>query len=617
MITRLVRTAGFLATATTLLLGSAMATPAGPPRLIQPTSYASASGIWVLEVDPTSKYGEGPGRYRMTKDGVEVWRYTLQFTLQEAAVTDDGVTVGYAYTEGREGRRATGDLVVGVISAEGRVVAQHATRRTPGRAPDTLPDPMARAMVFDPEHDRFMVRVVVADHNRGAEEWWFFRISTGDWCGRFRPVESMAQPEGVWWRLLGVLPLSGTPLLVVHWRRYESRGLLSTPRVGGRFAITDVRGRELWATEWPEDYVVEGDRDASRELERRVEDGRALLGTGPGGEFSFWLARWRMKITCRLVPASDPSGWRVEAVSREPFDLPPVPRPERPRIAVRDVELTELGSAILEGVPSNDDGGADGTPDPEADRTELHRPGAVLFDALDRIVVHDWHTGGLHVFDAEGTHMFVAVPSSQDAEVWTKVQHLASGRDGDVYMQIRDVPDSRYVRFDSRGARAGEGTFSGRKWVFVPGTDQRWIDTWDGVELVDPRQGQLAWIERWPDRQWFQWVHGMAVAPDGSLALSEGPLIGIYGPGGEPRHLHRTAEPAQSLAYSGTWVAASDGWDAVYLIRDADGDVLRVTNLVRGKSPTRFHVGFSADGRELRVLDLESRRLSWYGLPRD
>ena len=77
------------------------------PATLNPASRASPSGEYVLHVDPTDPRGAGPGRHRLDRlegDGKRaLWERTLPFTLWEAAVTDDGVSVGYGYTGGRHG----------------------------------------------------------------------------------------------------------------------------------------------------------------------------------------------------------------------------------------------------------------------------------------------------------------------------------------------------------------------------------------------------------------------------------------------------------------------------------------------------------------------------------
>jgi hypothetical protein len=52
-----------------------------PPPLVNPTTYESDSGEYVLEVDPTHMHGEGAAGYRLTHQGQEVWSGERPFTL--------------------------------------------------------------------------------------------------------------------------------------------------------------------------------------------------------------------------------------------------------------------------------------------------------------------------------------------------------------------------------------------------------------------------------------------------------------------------------------------------------------------------------------------------------
>ncbi len=69
---------------------------------LNPKTYKSPSGEYELHVDPSTIYGQGEGGYRLTHKGAEVWTKKLPFTLWDMAVTDKGISAGYAYSLGRE-----------------------------------------------------------------------------------------------------------------------------------------------------------------------------------------------------------------------------------------------------------------------------------------------------------------------------------------------------------------------------------------------------------------------------------------------------------------------------------------------------------------------------------
>jgi hypothetical protein len=89
-----------MAIARVLALGLLLACPAAaqfaPPTIVDPATYRSRSGKFVLEVDPSHIYGAGPANYRLSRAGRAVWSGERPFTLVHAEVADDGTTAGYA-----------------------------------------------------------------------------------------------------------------------------------------------------------------------------------------------------------------------------------------------------------------------------------------------------------------------------------------------------------------------------------------------------------------------------------------------------------------------------------------------------------------------------------------
>src|ERR1051325_11714252 len=71
-----------------------------PPPVVNPATYESRSGKYVLEVDPSQMYGKGGASYRLTRQGQDVWSGDRPFTLLAVGVSDDGVVAGYAYSGG-------------------------------------------------------------------------------------------------------------------------------------------------------------------------------------------------------------------------------------------------------------------------------------------------------------------------------------------------------------------------------------------------------------------------------------------------------------------------------------------------------------------------------------
>ena len=53
----------------------------GPPPVLNPKTYASMSGEFRLEIDPSTMHGQGEGAYRLMRRGKEAWTAKHPFTL--------------------------------------------------------------------------------------------------------------------------------------------------------------------------------------------------------------------------------------------------------------------------------------------------------------------------------------------------------------------------------------------------------------------------------------------------------------------------------------------------------------------------------------------------------
>ncbi len=88
-----------------LIVGAREACAFYTPPVIDRKTYRSPSGRYEVTVDPSDvlQHGAGSAIYRFKENGKERWSAIRPFTLIEAAVTDSGATVGYAYTQTRSG----------------------------------------------------------------------------------------------------------------------------------------------------------------------------------------------------------------------------------------------------------------------------------------------------------------------------------------------------------------------------------------------------------------------------------------------------------------------------------------------------------------------------------
>src|SRR5262245_9115421 len=90
-----------------------------PEPVFDPRVFRSPNGRYALVVDPTTRNGAGPGRHTFLRDGVELRAREEPFTLHGAAIGDDGMIAGYAYTHGERDARKEGSFVVAISSRDG------------------------------------------------------------------------------------------------------------------------------------------------------------------------------------------------------------------------------------------------------------------------------------------------------------------------------------------------------------------------------------------------------------------------------------------------------------------------------------------------------------------
>ena len=254
-VTGLVATVGFFGN---VLLGSDGSAPID-------TEYASESLRFVLRIDPSDPEGCGDAEYHLLGDDKEIWHRRLPFSLFDAQVLNDGTIAGYAYTTGLRGRRGEsrndhGDLVAVILSPQGNVRLKEPYRRAFGRRVMTgqRPEPMARAILADPDNDRLVFLATWNAYEFGKPAitaWRVFQLSTGKPLGVFWPEKQVEDAR--WLRpCVALQPVRGTSLLVAQWPRIEGELSVENPPIlGTHFALLDDKCRTVWQlTSTAQDY---------------------------------------------------------------------------------------------------------------------------------------------------------------------------------------------------------------------------------------------------------------------------------------------------------------------------------------------------------------------------
>ena len=331
-------TALLLALAVAPLLVRDAAAQFGPEREKQPTTYTSPSGEYALFVDPSARSGAGPGTYRLTRRGKEVWSGRRDFTFWEARVADDGTVAGYSYGGGYEGwGRKANDFRAVILDPTGKERLNGPEPREGSRflhMPDT---PTAAGLFLDAEGDRFVLRVDDPDVNRGLEEWRVYRLSTGKALGRYQPRRAYpAQDRGLW--ILAAEPVRGTPLTLINW--WEAKTSLAggkfTSAVGGKFTLVGPETKPVWSLDLARDYQATG--AASEAVQQEIRERGAILDVQQPRSFEIRFAAAKQRV--RFTVTSEGKGrWNVTETSRKPYRAESATKPPEPTVPAKTLQL--------------------------------------------------------------------------------------------------------------------------------------------------------------------------------------------------------------------------------------------------------------------------------------
>lgn len=527
----------------------------GPPPVLHITTYRSPSGRYELTVDPSHLLGEGRGHYRLVRDGETVWADDLSFTLWEAAVTDDGVVAGYAYTTGWRGRADNGEFVVCLINPDG---SPRLVKRTP-REEGGLhmpPNPVARGFFVDAQNDRVVFRFE-ADPDRlddRAQRWEVYRLGTGE---ALAPLTIKAfEPEVKGFSMvIGAGPVPGTGLTLlaesVHrWGEVRREGL--------RLALLDRDGVERWSTERPDEFNgLDG-------FSAWWVDEKVLMPAGPApGTFVYRSVADQARLTFTVVAdAARPGEWAVTESGRaaEPVKLG---RSWDEPLTLPAIELRETGQITL------DNGGAQAA-------LRVHEP----------------------KLDARGRFGFLS-RDEQDYEV-VEVDTAGPGEVKRTPVRI-EVGDGRSLSAASVG---------GVRWIVVRATrdekvtrDAYWLDTQTGdVTPIEGFSGPA------PD-----FSRGVIAAPDGGFFILGGmsdDRLAAFGPDGRGRWtVRQPGRVHDAVALAGGGLALLTMFPDAIVVLSADGAIAKTIDLAEslGYKPEYItHLAADGDGWVLEDFGAES-----------
>ncbi len=319
-----------------------------PPPVLQPEQYSSPSGRYVLTVRPNDIYGRGTGLYQLEKDGVEVWSGEKAYTLWDAAVTDNGVVAGYAYSHGWRGfaksggiEAGMGDMIAAIFENDGALRMERFYPRTMSSYLHAAPAPLVPGLIMDPEHDRIILRVRDADLNRQHEHWWIYRLSDGEKRKALKPHTLFDSHD--LGRVVAARRLEGTPFILAQFAMQESAHL------GAFFALIEPPERVVWSIALPRDHGTFRER-TSEPIVDYIRRHSAILDTAPK-QFTLLFAEDGEQVNF-IVQRHERDAWTVDEQDRSPFSPPSEPAAQKEDRAFPPLKLEHLGEVMLASEPT-------------------------------------------------------------------------------------------------------------------------------------------------------------------------------------------------------------------------------------------------------------------------
>lgn len=271
---------------------------------------------------------------------------------------------------------------------------------------------------------------------------------------------------------------------------------------------------------------------------------------------------------------------------------------------------------------------------PTADR--LDKIAAATMDRHGRLYVLDEHTYCVHVFSPEGKPLFLCKPDPREIPAGNiAFPNLTISDAGEIFVSRERNSSAKagggYIRFSEKGDHQGVVRLNldsiTEEWHFQPGTGRRWVRCYEEIALVDARDRVIKRIKRRPNGHWLDKPDSLAVAPDGSMVVFDcafltsapNPSLNFYSADGEP--VRTSPTPAvlgchMKIASSGEWIAAI-GYNGPLALFDRTGRSRLDSGAGKRLTPNqnRF-LFFSSDGKELRLLDAETRMVHRFAVPR-
>lgn len=476
---------------------------------LNPKTYHSVSGAFSLLVDPSNPEGAGSSIAELRMNGATAWRREFEFTLWDAAVSDDGSIFGYAYRNGYSGlapwgvKRQDSAVDVLLISSLGHVVTRHSheRRHEPGvfTNPPSPKIPVVSWFIPIPDENLALLEVDTAVFD-SEPTWWRYRINTGEPLNPIVLPEPKSEHRPA--QVVSMRLVQGTPLIATHWSVMHQDDEQTS--YGSRVSLRDLKGVEIWAEDFAGDYDELGE-----------QAGRARWTPGAAAQLrvakeSLSFRSCAHDAVIRYSIQREGEGWNIRETGRERTkdDAAYFSDPWRTPPSYEEIKLEALARITLGGDAPTGFGRVHGFSMDDRQRfgfvpRELHSrhfrmidsDGAVLMDLAldipkDSSVRATWLRGDtwlIHTprFSADGAWLL---------DLTTRALTRLPAFDRTAFDHATPLEDGGFVALEANGRRIVRVDASG---------DVLWRRDIAAEDLCVTSAGEIVALQQFPDRLQF------------------------------------------------------------------------------------------------------------------
>lgn len=625
--------------------------------ILQPYQVSSDNGAWLLDVQPSHRYGKGPSTAKLIRKetGEIAWKQELPFTFWQCCVSDEGHVGGYAYSNGpmgsepRNSTNENGEFLVRILDPSGKVKYSETTDT--GSIPSFY-EPNYYASWLDCDSSGGKMVIVM---NNGTLRIYNLRQAT--LLSAIPSIKSdNTEIDG---GLMGMRLIEDSEMALLKYGVWDTRENDET--FGFRFVLIDFHGRVIWSLDkirtlpktenrvYPKFAILS--EDITNEDKINPFSELDPLTPVSVAKFELFLGDSGEKVTYHLKRTIDEHNpkWSVTEEARAKHELPMAHNetlPEPPQFP--EVDVKKLGEVLLE-LPN---------------KAKLGNLSEIVLGLDGRIHVIEEETKSLHVFDKNGKFLHTCQTHDGQQIASDYSLSIAVASSGHILAK-KDDPSSliaKYLRFDTDGKQVEGGMefhhgeadrliARHTEMSFIGYGNHRGASTISSISFDGHDNSSFNRITHRMDGQWLDIIFDIATSEDGTITVRESSFsyasdeasagfstpfprppshlppetINLYDKNGNPiRTIDFTKyDSLKEIAMGGGHIIATGNFEPkpiprVYVFTD-DGTPVGCFDAdipANNERYTELRLFVTSGGKEIVVADLASAKILRYEMPK-